>query len=233
MPIEATLILETLTGVARAFAHDHAVADVMQDLTPCVTSALTVAGAGVSLTENGRLSSVAADSAVVTDLERIEEKCQEGPSVEAARTGKVVPVSDLSDMSEFWPDYVAHARKLNIVGVAGIPLRNTEVVGALSVYSRSRRSWSADDLAVATVFADLAGSYVTSAWTLDFHRRTSEQLRGALASRVIIEQAKGIIAASRGICVDKAFRLLRKHANDHNATLQATADAVVNLGLRP
>ena len=68
---------------------------------------------------------------------------------------------------------------------------------------------------------------------LDRERRTVEQLQGALDSRVVIEQAKGILAAENKISIDQAFALLRRHANDRNATLRAVAEAVVQLGLRP
>jgi PAS domain S-box-containing protein len=61
----------------------------------------------------------------------------------------------------------------------------------------------------------------------------AEQLQTALTTRVVIEQAKGMVAVSRGIGVDDAFRVLRKHARDHNARLHDVATAVVTLGLRP
>lgn len=61
----------------------------------------------------------------------------------------------------------------------------------------------------------------------------TEQLQQALTTRVLIEQAKGMVAAQRGTGVEEAFEVIRRHARDHNATLRAIADAVVNLGLRP
>jgi len=76
-------------------------------------------------------------------------------------------------------------------------------------------------------------AFVRNASALREERRENEQLRQALDSRVLIEQAKGIIANERGVSVDEAFRVLRKHANDRNATVRAIAGAVVNLGLRP
>jgi AmiR/NasT family two-component response regulator len=63
--------------------------------------------------------------------------------------------------------------------------------------------------------------------------RLTEQLQQALSTRVVIEQAKGMVAAQRGIGVEEAFGVLRRHARDHNASLQSVATAVVTLGLRP
>jgi hypothetical protein len=64
-------------------------------------------------------------------------------------------------------------------------------------------------------------------------RRTAEQLQEALDNRVVIEQAKGFVAATNGIGVDAAFTRLRDYARAHNATVREVAGAVVNLGLRP
>jgi AmiR/NasT family two-component response regulator len=79
----------------------------------------------------------------------------------------------------------------------------------------------------------MATSYVINASKLARQRRISEQLREALDSRVIIEQAKGVLAAERGISIDEAFQRLRRHARSHRTPLRSVADAVVNLGLRP
>jgi len=79
----------------------------------------------------------------------------------------------------------------------------------------------------------MATSYVANASELERQQRITEQLERALESRIVIEQAKGIIAAERRVSVDRAFELLRGYARSHNADLRTTADAVVRLGLRP
>ena len=95
------------------------------------------------------------------------------------------------------------------------------------------RDWTADDLDAARILADMATSYVINASELDRQRRVNEQLKEALASRIVIEQAKGALAAERGISVDEAFEVLRRHARSHSMNLRKVADAVVTLGLRP
>jgi AmiR/NasT family two-component response regulator len=80
---------------------------------------------------------------------------------------------------------------------------------------------------------DVATGVAATARRCDEQRRTIDQLQGALDSRVVIEQAKGVISAERSVSVDEAFAVLRRHANDHNAKLHDVADAVVRLGLRP
>jgi len=79
----------------------------------------------------------------------------------------------------------------------------------------------------------MATAYVAHASALQQSRRLTEQLQEALDTRIVIEQAKGMLAAERKISVDDAFEVLRAHARPHHASLRSVADAVVNLGLRP
>jgi AmiR/NasT family two-component response regulator len=118
--------------------------------------------------------------------------------------------------------------------VLGVPLRlQARSIGSLDVYDTGSRVWSPDELAAATVLADIAASYVAHASELDGAKRLNEQLQTALDSRVLIEQAKGILAGERKISVDDALEILRSHARSNRASLRAIAEAVVNLGMRP
>ena len=106
-------------------------------------------------------------------------------------------------------------------------------VGALNLYSTSVRPWTERDLAAATVMADMATAYLINASVYDKQKRLAEQLPQALDSRVVIEQAKGVLANEHDISVDEAFERIRKHARAHGATVQTVAEAVVDVGLRP
>ncbi|MFP4512793.1 MAG: GAF and ANTAR domain-containing protein, partial [Acidimicrobiales bacterium] len=227
MAPDTSSLLDALASFARTLAHDYEISDALHDLTTRTAAGLEVAGAGVSLVEGDRLRFVTSDTGFVADMERIQEEHQAGPCVDAVRTLAPVMVSDVASEVDRWPHYCSQARAWGIVAVAGIPIRNTNLTGSINLYDTKLRSWSDEDLAVAGVFADIAASYVANASKLDQERRTNEQLQRALESRVIIEQAKGIIANHANIGVDQAFHRLRKHANDHNATLRATAEAVI------
>ena len=82
------------------------------------------------------------------------------------------------------------------------------------------------------VLADMATAYLVRISELAEARRLSEQLQGALDTRILIEQAKGLLAGERGISVDEAFEELRNHARTNNTKLAELCDAVVNSGLR-
>ncbi len=120
-----------------------------------------------------------------------------------------------------------------MVAVAGIPMELDGLrLGALNIYDSSPREWAEEDLAAARVFADMATSYLLNSSERERAQRIQAQLQEALASRVVIEQAKGMVAATYGISVDAAFERLRRHARNHNATVRNVSEAVVQLGLR-
>ena len=229
-------LVTALGHFARRIAAGRDVSDVLDDLPGRVDRVLRLAGAGVSLLREDGLHFVACASERHAELARVQDTGNgheaEGPCVEAAGTGEQVLVEDLAAAAQRWPRYVQVARRLGIRSVAALPLRADAVVGTLELYGDAPRPWREAELAVAQVFADVAAGYLRAARELDRQRRVSAQLQDALDSRVVIEQAKGVIAAQRGVGVDEAFRILRKHANDHGATLRVVAETVIGRGLR-
>ena len=167
----------------------------------------------MSLQHAGHLRFATALDERSSHLERVQENGQAGPCVDALRSGKAVAVADLEEAEHGWGAYGQAAREAGIAAVTGIPmLLNGEKIGTLNVYSNARRDWSEDDLDAARVLADIATSYIINASKLAKQRRINEQLQEALASRIVIEQAKGVLAAERGISIDEAFQRLRRHA---------------------
>jgi len=227
------LLTQASTEFARTLARGFTVGDVLHDLAGRAAAVLAIDGAGVSAWRADRIRFVTAVDERCAALEQVQAADQAGPGVDACRTGKVVTVTDLRETPES-SRYQQAAARAGIVAVAGVPLgHDSECIGVLGLYSGQRRDWAADDMDAARVLADLATGYVVNASELERQRRLNEQLREALDSRIVIEQAKGIIAAERGISVDDAFEVLRRHARSHAASLRTVADAVVRLGLRP
>lgn len=232
---DSHVLLETLADFARNPTRRYSIIDVLHDLAERITDVLGLTGAGVSLIQDGRIRFVTSPSEAIAALERVQEQHQAGPCADAATSGEVVTVADLtdSDRARGWPGYVEHALQADIRSVAGIPmLADGEPIGAIDLYSTATREWTSEDVRAARILTDIATSYLVHASELEQQQRTSEQLQEALDSRIIIEQAKGMLAASQGISVDQAFKALRKHARDHNARIQDVAKAVVNLGLQ-
>jgi GAF domain-containing protein len=227
------LLMKTLSEFASMLVQDFTISDVLHDLAERATAVVGADGAGVCLQDAGHLRFATALDERCSDLERVQETEQAGPCVDALRAGEVVAVADLAE-APGWGGYGQAARAAGIAAILGVPMRlDGEKIGTLNIYSNTRREWSEDDLDASRVLADIASSYVINASKLAQEHRVNEQLQEALDSRVIIEQAKGILAAEHGISIDKAFELLRRHARSHRASLRSVAEAVVNLGLRP
>jgi len=232
--VDQTLFLRTLSEFARTLVVRYEIADVLYQLSERVTSVLDVAGAGVSLGEGDRLRFITGVDEPTVRVEQTQEQAQQGVCVEAYRTQEVVTVNDVASLGGRWKAFEDALEAAGFAAVAAIPMRlDGDVLGVLNIYSAKRRSWSSEDVATAGVLADMATSYLVNASELEKSQRTAEQLENALKSRVVIEQAKGVLAAERKITMDQAFEALRKHARDHNASLRSVAEAVVKLGLRP
>jgi GAF domain-containing protein len=227
-------LTKVLTEFARLLVNDYEISDALHDLVEGVTEVLEIAGAGVSLADDERIVFVTAAPGPVGALERVQEQTQQGPCVDAHHSGQVVLVADLNREQARWPALAEAATSVGMVAVAGIPMHQDEMrLGALNLYDSSRRDWSREEVAVAALLADMATGYVANASRLHQARHTAEQLQIALDSRVLIEQAKGMVAAERNIPVDQAFEILRDHSRRHNTPLRSVAEAVVNLRLRP
>lgn len=231
---EQELLTYEVSQFARTLARASAVSVVLTDLAERATTVLGVAGAGVSALESGQLGFVTATDERCADLERAQAAEQAGPGVDACRNGMIVAVADLTATSHDWGRYRQTAQDAGIAAVAAVPLcQDGECIGAVGLYDIARRDWHPDDLAAVGILADMATGYLVHVRELDRQRRLNEQLREALDSRIVIEQAKGVLAAERHTTVDQAFEVLRRHARNHSVTLRSVAEAVVSLGLRP
>jgi GAF domain-containing protein len=228
------LFFRTLSRFAAALPSEYDVQQVLVELAESATAILGLAGSGITLLQDdGRLSFMTAVGSPYAEMERVQEQHQQGPCRDAVDTGQVVPVTDVRQETGRWGEYVQTARRLGVAGVAGVPRRlGNRVVGALDLYGDQPSDWCQEDLDVATVLADIASGYIVNASKVEQLEQLNGQLQQALSSRVLVEQAKGIIAEHRGITVDEAFTGMRKYARDHNTSLRAVAQSVVESGLR-
>jgi GAF domain-containing protein len=228
------LLVDVLTRFSRTLAGRYDVSDVLYELSDGVAQVFNAAGAGVSLADDrGQLRFATATNEAVTGIEQFQQDSQQGPCHVAYSTNQAVLVPDLRQVND-WPQLSDAALRSGLASAAGIPMTfDGRAVGSLNIYDDHVREWSDQDVAAALVLADIATGYVVHASELNQARRVNEQLQAALDSRVIIEQAKGLLAGERGITLDQAFAVLRGHARNRNAPIHIIAQAVVELGLRP
>jgi GAF domain-containing protein len=230
--------LSVLVAVLARFAQNmhgrYDVTEVLYELGERVTEVLSVAGCGVSLGDaDGQLRFASASSEAIAELERSQEHHQEGPCRTAFVSGEPFLCSDIAELDGY-DSYRKAALEVGMSAVAGIPMFTNGVkLGALNVYDCAPRRWQADEVDAARILADVASAYVVHATELADARRLSEQLQYALDSRVITEQAKGLLAGVEDISVEEAFTRIRRYARQHQRSVRRVAEAVMQHDLRP
>jgi GAF domain-containing protein len=226
------LYLRTLSEFTRVLLTPYDAQSMLDQLANRVTEVLGLLGSGVSLADGERLVFEAGVGGPVVELEKIQDETQVGPCVTAFQTAQIVRVDDLGGEAERWPEYCRTAEALGITSVASIPMRLGErTVGAFNLYAGASRAWDEEDMAAAVVMSDMATAYLINASTHRQQVELAEQLEHALESRVIVEQAKGMLAAKHAITPEAAFERLRHHARSRGATVRSVAQAIVHLGM--
>jgi GAF domain-containing protein len=229
-------LIDSLERFAAALTSGYGIGDVLHNLTEEIAEALNLTGAGLTLVHDGKQRFVTAAVEAIANLERVQENWQKGPCIDAVASAAPVAVPDIAapDAGTLWTDYAIAAKTAGIHAVAGVPmLAEGSAIGAVNLYDSQPRRWSAEDLRVATIFASIATGYLSHASAARQQQRTAEQLQQALNTRLIIEQAKGVLATKREITVDEAFQALRKYARDHNGRIHDVCRAVVKGDLVP
>lgn len=196
---------------------------------------LDVAWAGVLLGDpEGALQVMAASSQRAHHLECYQVQSQEGPCVDCYRTGATVVVPDLGTETARWPRFAPIAVEAGFVSAHVVPMRlGDTVLGTLGLFGAGAGVLNAADLALAQAFAHVAGVALVVGRAVADKTVLAEQLQTALNSRVVLEQAKGILAQFGALEMDQAFAALRRYSRDHNQQLMQTAQAVASRGLTP
>jgi GAF domain-containing protein len=228
-------VVRSLVEMADTLVDDYDVVDLLTGLTDRCVTLLGVSAAGVMLASpSGSLGLVASSSEAMRLLELFELQEQEGPCLDAFRSGGRVDQEDLRAGSGRWPLFSAAAVRAGFQSAVALPLRLREVtLGALNLLSTTRFPIGEADVIVARGFADLAALSILQHRASSEAQRLNEHLSAALTSRVVIEQAKGVISERAGIDLAEAFARLRGYARNANLPLTDVARAAVDGSLDP
>jgi GAF domain-containing protein len=181
--------------------------------------------------EVGTLASSAEES-VLTDV--LEMQSREGPSVECFRTAEVVSHPDLTAADGRWPAFAPAAVRAGLRSVTALPMRlRNDVIGALNLFRAGTGELAYDDLRVAQAMANVATIGLLQERAISRQQVLAEQLQTALNSRVMIEQAKGVLSERLKLDMNASFTTLRTYARSHNLLLSAVARSVVEGELTP
>ncbi|WP_309710499.1 GAF and ANTAR domain-containing protein [Pseudolysinimonas sp.] len=225
--------------VADTLIADYDLIDLLHTLVEVCAEVLDVEAGGLVLAdEDGELQLLASTSEQADLVEIMQLSAGAGPCVDCFRTGSVVQLADIAESGERWPEFQAAALGQGFRAVHATPMRlRGQVLGALNLFSNEPGILNSADAGVAQALADVATIGILQERSIRETGIVAEQLQWALESRVIIEQAKGVLSALEQIGVDAAFTRLRDHARNHNMTLRAVAEGVtartLNLSPRP
>ncbi|MFF4879446.1 GAF and ANTAR domain-containing protein [Micromonospora sp. NPDC000668] len=225
---------DVFVEMADTLVDDFDVLEFLHVLTERCVELLGISAAGLLLTDQqGTLQVVAASSERTRLLELFQLQTDQGPCVDCFRTGQSVSVADLPAAGR-WPRFAAAAAEVGFAAVHALPMRlRSEVIGALNLFDTQPGALDEGKLRIGQALADVATIGLLQQRAI--HRRDilTEQLQTALNSRVLIEQAKGVLAERLHVDVGEAFALLRNSARSHNRRLSDLAQAIVDGSEQP
>src|ERR1700678_196543 len=224
-----SLLIATLVELADNLVDDYDVIDVLSVLTDRCVEAIDVDAAGVMLASpQGELQFVASSSESMRVLELFQIQVAEGPCVDCFRDGFAIVNHSLSDADERWPLFSPRALAQGFRSVHCLPMRlRGRTIGALNLFRTHQGPLDDDDVVVAQGLADVATIAILQHQSSLNASTLNAQLSNALNSRIIIEQAKGMVRQATSCGMDDAFNRLRAHARNHNEGLTELATRIV------
>jgi GAF domain-containing protein len=229
MPRE-TMLARALVELADTLVADFDVVELLAMLTDRCVDVLDVGAAGIMLTDvDGELRVMASSSDAMRVLELLEVQSQEGPCLDCHRTGHPVVVADLAAAQARWPRFAPEALAAGFRSVHALPMRlRGSVIGALNLFNVDAGEMRRADLDAAQALADVATIAILQHRASARSQQLNEQLSQALNTRVVIEQAKGMVAEREGLDMAQAFALLRTHARRNNLRLSDLARGIID-----
>jgi GAF domain-containing protein len=224
-----SLLAETFVALADTLVDEFDVVEFLSLLSERCVELFEAEAAGVMLAgAGGTLTLVASSSERMRMIELFELQGNEGPCPDCYRTGDAVAEADLAT-TERWPTFTAEALRVGFRAVSAVPMHlRGQVIGALNLFRNGSGPIPAGDLRSAQALADVATLGILQHRLNSEAHLVTEQLESALNSRIVIEQAKGMLAERAAVDVDEAFSLLRRYARNHNRHLSGVAREVLD-----
>lgn len=229
-------ISRAFVELADTMVTDYDAIDLLDRLIGFCVDLLPADAAGIVLGDARReLRVVAASSEAAELMELLQLQNDEGPCLDCFQSAAPVSIADLASAVDRWPRFTAAvAERGDFRAVHALPLRlRGEAIGALNLFDREPGPLPGADLALGQALADVATIGILQERAIRRAEVVNEQLQMALTSRVMIEQAKGVLSQHSGVAMDAAFDQLRRYARSHNEKLAEVAGRVVRRELDP
>lgn len=219
--------------LADTMVEDFDVIDFLHVLTDRSVELLHADAAGLMLADQrGHLRVLASSTEQARVLELFELQNSEGPCLDCYNSGQPVVNVDTDNAAARWPAFSAELAQAEYRSVHALPLRlRDQVIGAMNLFCKKQLTLSDDDLVVGQALSDVATIGLLQERAVRQQEILSEQLQFALNSRVLIEQAKGVIAERNGVDVATAFAMMRTYSRQNQHKLSAVAQAVIDNSL--
>jgi GAF domain-containing protein len=222
-----TLLARTFVELADSLVADFDVVDLLTLLTDRCIDVFDIAAAGLMISADGDLRVLASSSEAMRVLELLEVQSDEGPCIDCFRSGQPVVELDLELASSRWPGFAPQAVEGGFRAVHALPMHlRGHTIGALNMFLVQKGPMRDTDVLAAQALADVATIAILQHRATVDAQMLNEQLTQALNTRIVIEQAKGVVAERAGIDMEKAFERLRRHSRNHNLRLTDVAHAV-------
>lgn len=208
-----TRVLDAVVSIADSLLDDFDVVDLLTGVTERCAELLDIEAAGFLLADPlNQLRLLAATSEQTRELELFQLQADEGPCVDCYATGQPVSVADVQEVLHRWPQFVPAAVDAGFASVHALPMRAAGIVlGALGLFGTRRGELNEADLLVAQTLAHIACVALLRE-NAPTPSTVMPHLRSALTSRVIVEQAKGLLHELLDVSVEEAFTLMRTYA---------------------
>jgi GAF domain-containing protein len=227
--VSAERLARIFVEVADTMVDEFDLIEFLQMLADRTASLLDGTTVGIMLADaKGRLRFMAASDETTGLLELFQSQGSDGPCQDAFRTGEPVVNADLRTAASRWPGFAPVAASIGFLSVHAFPLRlRQEVIGSMGVFGTEAGGIFHTDVQIVQALADVAAIGLLQHRTISRSEALTEQLQGALNSRIVIEQAKGAVAQAYDITVDAAFTRLRAYARSNNRRLSDIAQVAV------
>jgi len=228
-PDDENPLLAALFVAVELFTGDFDVIELSQQLVDACLGVTGGADAGLLLADGRRDLQLLASTSEESDLlELLQVEALDGPSRQTFRTGLPTTIPDLSATNHRWPEFCGRAVDFGYRSAFAMPVRaHRHSVGALTVLAAAPAALDATGMRAGQMLADLAGIGITQHLLLPRLDELPAQLSGALHARIVIEQAKGVLAERGGLDMAEAFGRLRTHARKTGRRLAELATAIV------
>ncbi len=226
-------LARTFVELADTLVADYDVVDFLSTLAERCAELLETAEVGlVLLDRQGGLQVMASSTERMRVAELFEVQNQEGPCYDCQRGGEQVVNEPLASDGDRWPRFGPMARDAGFRMVHALPLRlRRDVIGAMNVFDTEPKELTPREVTIVQALADAATIGILQERSVRRQVDVAGQLQGALNSRILIEQAKGVVAEQQEVSMEDAFALLRGYSRKSRTPLGEVARAVIDRSL--